>query len=87
MWGKVMRGRLKKKTEGKRLAAEMKLFKIKKALAIAELVVNTYQALSALTLKALPSPVLALQSFHIRNNFEIQKMQIVSTTFKEWPID
>ena len=64
-----MRKRLRKKAEVKRIATAKKLFKLKKTMAIAELVASTYQAYAKLIERPLAMrPILAL---HIKNTFDM----------------
>ena len=76
-----MRKRLRKKAEVKRIATAKKLFKLKKAMVIAELVASTSQAYAKLIDQPLATrPILAL---HIKNNFEIQRRVIAGATFND----
>jgi hypothetical protein len=76
-----MRKRLRKKSELKRIATAKKLFNLNKALAVAQLTVDTSIALSKL--QGQPIGIRAIGEFHIRINYEAQLFRIRSTIFRD----
>ena len=76
-----MRKRLRKKRLKAKTAASKKLFNLRKALAIAELVIKTHQALNSIAI--LPGLAGAVQRFHIENSFNMRKKAIQSTIYRD----
>jgi hypothetical protein len=76
-----MRKRLRKKSELKRIEAAKKLFNIRKALAIAQLTVDTSFALSKL--QGQPIGIRDLSAYHIKVAYEMQLNVIRSAIFRD----
>jgi hypothetical protein len=76
-----MRKRLRKKSELKRIEAAKKLFNLRKALAIAQLTVDTSFALSKL--QGQPIGIRNLSAYHIKLTYELHLTALRATMFRD----
>jgi hypothetical protein len=76
-----MRKRLRKKYEKKKIEKAMLWFRVKKAMAIAQLGVNTTFALAML--RGQPIGIRNVADFHIRVNHEARLRALRSATFRD----
>lgn len=76
-----MRKRLRKKSELKRIEAAKKLFKIRKSLAIAQLVIGTYEAYAKIINQ--PKGVRDIMAYATYESYKNQLSRIRSTMFMD----